>query len=324
MSFRSMSKRGLFKALVAMAAVMVVLWTVDLRQVAEALSRVSAADVLILALLSFILVGVSVWKWGCFLRRLGIRAGFWRLFRLYLIGYFVNVFTPSFVGGDVVRSLYVGPNVDKAHAVSATFLERYTGVVAMLAMALCAVFLSEATTIEIRALVVFLSAGCAVATWFLFSSRFSRASRRFYVPEKIVRVMDRVHEGLVWGVEDTKLVWRTLGISLLFHVLTVVNTAAVAHAIGWAPVPWTGLLIVVPLILIVGAVPVSPQGLGIQEGAFVFFLCSVGARSDQALAIALVLRVKSYLLAILGGFLWLGVRKPTPHVAQAELTEVGD
>jgi uncharacterized protein (TIRG00374 family) len=316
--------RGVVKALVAIVAVMIVLWTVDLRQVGEALSRVLPTDVLILALLSFVLIGLSVWKWGCFLRRLRISVGFWRLFRLYLIGYFVNVFTPSFVGGDVARSLYVGPTVDKAHAVSATFLERYTGVVAMLAMALCAVFLSEATTIEIRALVAFLSAGCGVATWFLFSGCLSRVARRLYAPERIIRVVDRIHEGLVWGVEDTKLVWRTLGISLLFHLLTVVNTAAVAHAIGWTPIPWTGLLIVVPVILIVGAVPISPQGLGIQEGAFVFFLSSIGASSDQALAIALVLRVKSYLLAILGGFLWLGVREPTRRVAQTELTQDGD
>jgi uncharacterized protein (TIRG00374 family) len=281
-------------------------------------------DVLILAVLSFLLIGVSVWKWGSFLARLGISAKFWRLFRLYLIGYFVNVFTPSFVGGDVVRSLYVGPGVDKAHAVSATFLERYTGVVAMLAMALCAVFLSETATKEIRVLVVLLSTGCAVATWFLFSGLLSRICRRFHAPEKITRVIDRIHEGLVWGVEDTTLVGKTLIISLSFHVLTVVNTAAVATAIGWTTVPWTGLLIVVPLILIVGAVPISPQGLGIQEGAFVFFLSSIGATSDQALAIALVLRVKSYLLAVLGGFLWLGVRGTKGTTAPSELIPDGD
>jgi uncharacterized protein (TIRG00374 family) len=194
----------------------------------------------------------------------------------------------------------------------------------MLAIALCAVFLSAAATTEIQALVMLLSVGCAVATWFLFSGLLSRVCRHFRAPEKITRVLDRIHEGLMWGVEDKTLVGKTLVISLMFHVLTVVNTAAVANAIGWTAVPWASLLIVVPLILIVGAVPVSPQGLGIQEGAFVFFLSSVGATSDQALAIALVLRVKSYLLAVLGGFLWLGVRGPKRATDSPELIRDGD
>lgn len=310
MSLRSIVNRGLLKVLVAVIAVVVVIVTVDVSLVFAAITRVSPYDILILAALSFLLIGASVWKWGCFLEYLGISAGFWRLFRLYLVGYFINVLAPSFVGGDVVRSLYVGPSVDKAHAVSATFLERYTGVVAMLAMALCAVFLSKAVTFEIQLLVVSLSIGCGLATWFIFAGTLGKLARRFRAPEKIIRILDRVHEGLVWGVEDFALVTKTLAISLVFHLLTVINTAAVAHAIGWSEVPWTGLLIVVPLILIVGAVPISPQGLGIQEGAFVFFLSSVGATADQALAIALILRVKSYLLAICGGFLWLGIRSP--------------
>lgn len=310
MSLRSVVNRGLLKLLVAVIAVVVVIVDVDVRLVFDAIIQVSLGDILVLAALSFLLIGASVWKWGCFLEYLGISAGFWRLFRLYLVGYFVNVFTPSFVGGDVVRSLYVGPSVDKAHAVSATFLERYTGVVAMLAMALCAVFISKAVTFEIQLLVVFLSIGCGLATWFVFAGTIGKLARRLHAPEKIIRMVDRVHEGLVWGVEDFTLVAKTLAISLLFHLLTVVNTAAVANAIGWSAVPWTGLLIVVPLILIVGAVPISPQGLGIQEGAFVFFLTSVGATPDQALAIALLLRVKSYVLAIFGGILWLGIRSP--------------
>jgi len=308
LSLGSFASRGLVKVFIALIAVAVVVWTVDLRLVSQAIRQISLFDIIILGALSFLLIGVSVWKWRCFLERLRIQAAFGRLFRLYLIGYFVNVFTPSFVGGDVVRSLYVGPTVDKAHAVSATFLERYTGVVAMLAMALCAVFVSRAVTFEIQLLVISLSLGTALATWFLFSGTLGQLAQRLRLPENVTRMLDRVHEGLVWGTRDIGLVTKTLAISLLFHMLTVVNTVAVAHAIGWDSVPWGGLLIVVPLILIVGAAPISPQGLGVQEGAFVFFLSSVGASVDQALAIALVLRAKSYILAILGGCLWFGVR----------------
>jgi uncharacterized membrane protein YbhN (UPF0104 family) len=108
---------------------------------------------------------------------------------------------------------------------------------------------------------------------------------------------------------------QAFGLSFMFHVMTIVNTVAVARAVGWDGAPWGELFVVVPLILLVGAVPVSPQGLGIQEGAFVFFLQAAGASSAQALAVALVLRAKSYALALVGGVLWLGVRNQEARVA---------
>lgn len=310
MSVTFFSKQKVLKSLVAILTFAAVARFVEFDLVLRALSSISAGDVLILSAISFALIAVSVWKWGCFLSRLGIQVGFWRLFRLYLIGYFINILAPSFVGGDVVRSLYLGSSVDKARAVSATFLERYTGVVAMLALALCAVFVSSAVTTRIQLLVLALALACGLATWLLFSGIFAKLIRSVGAPERITGVIGRIQDGLDWGMRDVPLVMKTLGISLVFHLLTVINTAAVGAAVGWSGVPWTDLLVVVPLILIVGAVPISPQGLGIQEGAFVYFLSSVGVSSDHALAIALVLRAKSYLLAIFGGFLWYGIRAP--------------
>jgi uncharacterized protein (TIRG00374 family) len=282
-----------------------VFYLVSTKQLVDAFYQISWPDIVVLAVLSLLLIGVSVVKWRSFLRHLGISTPFEKLFSLYLVGYFVNIFTPSFVGGDVVRSLALGSTVNRAHAVAATFLERYTGIVAMLCMAGVAVCFSDVVTRPI-VVVVFLSVlGCVVVTWAVLTGLLNRLAYRLRLPAKVVRTLDAVHEGLVLGVQDRGLLYRALVLSVLFHLLTVVNTAAVAHAVGWSDIPWRGLMVVVPLILLVGAVPLSPQGLGIQEGAFVFFLNSIGASPAQALAIALVLRAKSYLLAILGGCVWL-------------------
>lgn len=305
--FSNQIKRGA-RLVVGIALLAALVYWADLTTIVRALYEISFWDLCILAILSVLLISVSVVKWRAFLRRLNIDASFWRLGRLYLVGYFINIFTPSFIGGDVVRSLYVGPGVDRAHAVSATFLERYTGIVAMLLMALSAVFVSDAVTSQIRMIVVLIVVSAVIGTAMVFSGMINRIAAKFRLPTKALDVIDRVHEGLVWGLSDRPLLLRALGLSIVFHLLTVVNTAAVGAAVGWASIPWQGLLVVVPLILLVGAIPISPQGLGIQEGAFMFFLHSLGATSGQALAIALVLRAKSYLLALIGGLLWFGVR----------------
>jgi uncharacterized protein (TIRG00374 family) len=299
------SMKWIARSVLAGVLVLGLFYFVSARELLSALSQVSLRDICILLALSFLLIGVSVVKWRLFLQHLGISSSLRKLFGLYLVGYFVNVFAPSFIGGDVVRSLALGPKVNRAHAVSATALERYTGVVAMLAMALVACCVSSVVTHEIVLVVVTAATGCALVTWLLFSGWLNVVARKVPLPAKVVRIVETVHEGLVLGVNDRRLLVRALALSLVFHLLTIINTAAVGTAVGWAEIPLGGLLVVVPLILLVGAVPISPQGLGIQEGAFVFFLHSVGATTSQALAIALVLRAKSYLLALCGGAVWL-------------------
>ena len=101
---------------IGVALLLGLLYLVNWSELAGALRRISLLDIGVLLLISVLLVWVSVVKWRLFLRRLGISTGTWRLSGLYLVGYFVNIFTPSFIGGDVVRSMALGAGVDRARA----------------------------------------------------------------------------------------------------------------------------------------------------------------------------------------------------------------
>ncbi len=285
----------------------------------SAFKDISLRDLALLALISFLLILVSVIKWQAFLTRLGITASIRRLFGLYLLGYFVNLLMPSVVGGDVVRSLYVGKGADRAHSVSATLLERYTGLMAMLLMAIVGVWWAPHVTAPIKVLVVAVTCGAILGSALLFSRRTTWLLGRFRAPERIVSMTRRIEDGLVLGMKDRGLVIRALLLSFVFHVLTVANTAAAGWAIGWENIPVAELFVVVPLILLVGAVPISPQGLGIQEGAFIFFLHTLGCTTSQALALALLLRAKSYVLALIGGVVWLMLRRTPQLSTEAEI-----
>ena len=302
--------------IVAAVAVCALLLTVDLRGAAIALADITVGDLLVLLALSVALVLVSVVKWRAFLARLGIHASISHLSRLYLVGYFVNLLMPSSLGGDVVRSVYVGANVDKVKAVSATMLERYTGLLAMLLMATAALLFSSAVTREIQILTVAVVFGVGVATFMIARGFLPAVLTTVRCPDKFVTKAVRLQEALRWGLSDRALLVKAGALSIAFHLLTVVNTVAVAAAVGWVSPPWGELFVVVPLILLVGAVPISPHGLGLQEGAFVYFLHSVGASTGQALAIALVLRAKSYVLAFVGAFCWFGLPKSVTKVSE--------
>jgi uncharacterized protein (TIRG00374 family) len=286
----------------------------------SAFKDISLGDLALLALISFLLILVSVVKWQAFLLHLGISATLRRLFGLYLLGYFVNLLMPSVLGGDVVRSLYVAKDADRAHSVSATLLERYTGLMAMLLMAIVGVWWAPHVTDPIKLVVVVVTLGALVGSGFLFSRMTTWLMECLRIPERFVSLARKVEDGLVFGIQNKRLVVRALVLSFLFHMLTVANTAAAGWAVGWDSIPVGELFVVVPLILLVGAIPISPQGLGLQEGAFVFFLHSLGCTTGQALALALLLRAKSYVLAVFGGLAWLRLRSSPEYAAETSVT----
>lgn len=307
----------LLRAVLGVLLVVVLVSFFDLKGCVAALVDITGWDLAAIFAISIALVFVSVLKWRLFLERLGISASVAHLFRLYLVGYFVNLIMPSALGGDVVRTLYVGKDIDKIRAMSATLLERYTGFIAMVSMAFFAVWCAPAVSWEITVATVVIGVAALGLTVALLTGRLVWLSEALRVPVKLHSKLVRMQEGFSWGLSDAKLLIRAGVLSLAFHLLTIVNTAAVAYAVGWEGVPWGDLFVVVPLILLVGAIPISPQGLGIQEGAFLYFLHAVGATTGQALAVALVLRAKSYVLALCGGLLWLSLPR-TPSASLAD------
>lgn len=295
-------------------SVVLLYFVVPVRELFEALRSVSVRDVLLLASISAALIAVSAVKWQAFLLNLGVRRRFIELFSLYLVGYFVNTFSPSFIGGDVVRSVMAGRKIDRARALAGTFLERYTGILSMLVMALCASFIGATVANQVFNLIIFAALGFVCLTISIATGWHMVLVRRVPISKRILGSLEVFQDGLALGLRNKSLFFNSMWLSLVFHFLTIVNTAVVSEAIGWSSYTWSGLATVVPLILIVGAIPISPQGLGIQEGAFVYFLGQVGASPAEALAVAMVLRAKSLVLAVLG---WLVVlRRPTDYSAQ--------
>jgi glycosyltransferase 2 family protein len=289
----------------------------DLSALGSALSKVTWKWVVILIGIAVLMIMLSAMKWQLFLRRAGAEKGVWQLCRLYLVGYFVNLVMPSYVGGDVVRSFYAAGPGGRNNALSATFLERYTGLVMMVVMALASILVGANVTSQIRWMVVGVAVILFTGSLVAFLVPIRRWAHDRSVIGRVATKAERFQEACRFGLSDPKLVGSAGLLSLVFHLFTVVNTLAVAWSIGWQTTDFWGLCAVVPLILLIGAIPISPQGLGIQEGAFFFFLQGVGASGEQALAVALVLRAKGYFLALCGAGVFL-FEKPDRSVSGTE------
>ena len=97
--------------------------------------------ILVVAVLIGIVVNmISALKWFMLTKSQELGAGYWRIFAYYVIGQFYNMFLPTSVGGDFVRSYELGKYSGRqADALASVFVERYTGVLVLLAFAVIAV-----------------------------------------------------------------------------------------------------------------------------------------------------------------------------------------
>jgi uncharacterized protein (TIRG00374 family) len=305
--------RGLF----AIAVLLGVLWFVGFKTTADVLLGLDPVYIVWLALLSVVLIAVSCLKWQLFLNAAGHRVGLLPLMRHYTTSYFFNLFMPSIVGGDVARSVQLGRELSSYRSIfAATFVERFTGFAAMVLVGLIFVVAGFKITAGIEYAVYSVAAITFCASILLFSRRacdltagIVRSIAKLWGLNAITKLVDRWYPKLIETIDfvhgQTGLLFKALAWSLLFHFLAVVNTYVAALAIGWEEASLPGLCVVVPLVLLVSVAPVTPSGIGVQEGAFVFFLTRLGATQPQALAVAILLRAKNLAIAVVGGVIWV-------------------
>jgi len=302
------SKR-LLKNFAAAAIIALLFFLTDLRELMRAFSHLTFSAVFLLLLISVLLIYTSALKWSLFLAALSRKVPVARLFCLYLVGYFVNLIVPSYVGGDAVRSFYVGRQVGQHEAFTATILERYTGLVAMLFLALVCMWVSTLVTWQIKVALVVVTTALIVVTLLALSKSTLAYMRRFKPLMDVVHHLERIQEGFHLVQRDWVLLLKALLLSFIYHAFTVINTAVAGWAVGWQNPALEELFVVLPIVLLIGSLPLSPSGLGIQEGAFFYFLQGIGASPAEALGVGLILRAKSYLVALLGGLFWLAIPK---------------
>ncbi len=279
--------------------------------------------VLYLFLLSVVLIWISCVKWQLFLKASGHHAPILRLMKYYTTSYFFNLFMPSIIGGDVARSIQLGHELKNYKSVfAATFMERFTGFWAMTLMGLFFVLTGAQVTTGVEIAIILVAGITFLSAVVLFSKTLTELSFRVTISilrglkfkkiaSRLEPFFENVTEAMAFARNNMPLLFKALLLSFVFHIFAVVNTYVAALAIGWNTAEFSTLCVVVPLVLLVSVAPVTPSALGIQEGAFLYFLTRIGATHAQGLGVGLVLRAKNIVTALIGGLIWLITKNHT-------------
>lgn len=254
---------------------------------------------------------VSFWtlRWYLFIRAAGEQVSYLRAYATMLTGFFYSMFLPTFVGNDVGRMVELGRDSSnkKTNVVSTVLLDRLVGLISLALMALMALvigsdFNSDSITVTVVGVLAALVAGWLI----FFNRRFMEwvfgIFFRLPVVNRLENAIREVYEALYLLHNQPRLLLVTGTISLLNAITETLAVVFVAQALGVDVNPIYFFLIM-PVVWIVMLIPISISGLGLREGAFVFFLGQLGVSSGDAVAISLLFYSYSVVVGVLGGLL---------------------
>jgi uncharacterized protein (TIRG00374 family) len=204
----------------------------------------------------------------------------------------VSNFVPS-VASDLYRAYELSRyDVHLAESTASVLMDRALGVLSVALVAAGALLFAERLATE-RALVIGLAvifAVCGVAAAVIFSERAAEQLRRTvaHVPVVLVRrVGDALTDAVRRYAAHHREVLRVLLLSIVVQIIRVLQAWCLGLSLG-IHVPLSTYFVFIPIIVLIMQIPVTVNGLGTTQVAFLQLFVPQGAPEAQVFALSVL------------------------------------
>jgi uncharacterized protein (TIRG00374 family) len=281
--------------------------------------------------LSVILMGITiplgVWRWRLVLRVQGLDLSFGRALEISLIAHFFNSFLLGSTGGDLMKAYYAARETHhkKTEAVVTVFVDRLIGLWAMLLFATIMILpnwsllASHSRLRPLAGLIVAMMVACTALVVIAFWGGISRAwsgarawLRRLPKGEWLERSLDACRR---FG-QQRFFVIRALAVSMVLNTVCVFQLMVLSGGLK-LNIPPLALFVIVPMIICISALPITPSGLGVRENLFVLMLAApaIAVPETSALSLSLLAYAGSLFWSLVGGAVYMTL-KERHHLAE--------
>jgi hypothetical protein len=246
---------------------------------------------------------VSAVRWWLLTRPVGFADPYRRILAYYFSGMYLNLFAPSTVAGDIGRALFLAAGRRKALAFTTVVADRLIGLAALaLIGALAIVALPQVPLPDSARWVAWLTPPLLLVGWL----QLPRVAARLLPARHRWRRLVESELAPYW--HDRALLTVTMVVSALFHLIQIGTQVALARALGLS-VAATFFLVIVPIVNILGMLPVSFSGIGVREAGYWYFLTLLGIEAEPAVALGLLASLIVLLTGLTGAPFFLLLRK---------------
>ncbi|MFN8521770.1 MAG: lysylphosphatidylglycerol synthase transmembrane domain-containing protein [Chloroflexota bacterium] len=309
-----LTRGTILKLFITFAVSAYVLWYAGL---GDALGTLITADwkfVGLAGISAVVAMVMNVYRWKLMLHGQEADFSLLSLIRLYLVGMFFNNVLPGRFGGDVVRAYAASLGATtRTRSAAAVLMDRLVGAISVLILGVMAVVLNPSVIPAELSRLVVLGCGAAVLVLGVLLARGSLMSRARHRLSAVVDTsagrlsLGGRLEAAIQAVRSYSrqygLVSRALAISMVANGLSIVNLQLYSVAVG-ADISLGQVAVVAPAILAVGLLPLSVNGLGTIEAAFVVLFGAMDVDAHVALAVAILRRFVLLVLSLAGGVLY--------------------
>lgn len=292
----------------SVGALFIVYKIVDIDKTIEVLKS-SDVSYIYYGLIVFLIINIVIlFRWFIFIKALGLRTVTkLNVTRSYFIGLFGNLFLPSSIGGDILKTLGLCKETnEKAKVVASVLLDRLSGFASIILVSVGAFIFGFKYINDYMLLIPIgiMTAGAFAVAVVLFNERvylfcckvFGKFPRLKDNLEKlhydIALLKDKKMEGIK-GILMSCLSQTTF--SFVFYLL-----AKALHQ----DVPLIYFLIFVPMICVASSVP-SIGGLGVRELGAVYLFGRIGLDEGISASLSLMSFFFMVVVGLLGGVIYV-------------------
>jgi uncharacterized protein (TIRG00374 family) len=231
-----------------------------------------------------------------------------RLMRIFFVSTFMGTFLPASVGGDVVRAYALSrERVPLSLSAASVAMDRALGVVSILVLG--AVSLLAAPAQAPRGVPIVMTLGtlaCVGLAAVIFVEPVATLAGRILeaLPGAAVR---RLSGMLLDAVREYRFhhgaLATVLGGSVAVQVLRVLQAWLLGVGLGIAA-PLSAYFVCIPLILLVMLLPITVNGLGTSQAAFVWCFGAIGVARADAFALSVLFVALGIVGNLPGGLLY--------------------
>jgi uncharacterized protein (TIRG00374 family) len=298
------------RAAIAIGLTALVLWQSDPRAVWQAARGTDLRFVVLACALVAVDRMLMAYRWITLLAPLDPRQRppFWSVIRVFFISTFVGTFLPASIGGDAVRAYGLSrEGVAGVDAVASVLMDRLLGVVSILVVAVASAAMARGF-LDVRVLfpaLAVLTVLCVAALTVVYSPR--AASAAAAVLARFPRGGDigqRLMAAIQRYADFHGAMTNVLICSIAVQVLRVLQTWCLGLALGLAA-PLGVYFALVPIILLVVLMPITINGIGTTQAAFVWLFGRAGVSEASAFALSVLFLGIAVVGNLPGGFLYL-------------------
>jgi len=302
----------------------------DLQDVVRRIAALSPLPTLALCAALVLRRVLMAYKWALLLRARQIPISTWQAIRLYHIGYLVGTFIPVGIGNVVYRIAALSGYKKNQIVISSILIERIIGTAVIGAMAAMGLPVSIRYLPQSGWLAWGIALGAAltilVVALSLNAAAVSALGRQlsFISPTRLRRRLKEFYEAYAEyrHHRSTLIAFTLLTVAEAVTLISLTYWAAVALGIK---IPFLYLLGTMSILHILLRLPISIDGIGLQEGLFAYLFVLGGLSAADGLSVSLLQRLAGLLAGHLPAAIMLcfGTKRLGPAENHTELSMPG-